>query len=215
MHIIDRLTTIAIVKFPSISHILRPFTTASVTLMISDIRNSVKTTLKKSRSFISSTLIPRIIIVELCEPQFPPVLISIGINETSSGIAEHASSYLVSIVPVIAADSISTKSQNTLFFACFISDVLKYDSSVGLIAAIRSISSVASACITSIASSNVTIPTSLPSSSTTGIVTKSYLFMSFATSSLSSSVCTQMIVLSMMSHILSSGCDRRSVFTER
>ena len=172
-------------------------------------------TFKKSFSLISSTDIPRIIIVELCEPQLPPVLISIGINDTSAGIAAHASSYFVKIVPVIAADNISINSQKILFLACLKSDVLKYDSSVGLIAAILSISSVASSCITSIASSNVTIPTSLPSSSTTGIVTKSYLFISFATSSLSLKVCTHIMVLSIISHTFSFGSASKRFFTDK
>ena len=41
---------------------------------------------------ISSITISRIINVELCEPQFPPVPIIIGINETRSGTAAKASS---------------------------------------------------------------------------------------------------------------------------
>ena len=53
--------------------------------------------------------------------------------------------------------------------------------SEGVIAAIFSISSVTSSCITSIASSTVTMPTSRPSPSTTGIAVKSYLANMLAT----------------------------------
>ncbi len=95
IHIIDRLTTVAICKSPDIIHIRTPFTIANITHITSEILNSVNMTFKKSFSLISSTDIPRIIIVELCEPQLPPVLISIGINDTSAGIAAHASSYFV------------------------------------------------------------------------------------------------------------------------
>ena len=42
---------------------------------------------------ISERASPRMTSVELCEPQFPPVSINIGIKDTRSGIAANASSY--------------------------------------------------------------------------------------------------------------------------
>jgi len=63
--------------------------------------------------------------VELCEPQFPPVSINIGIKDTRSGIAANASSYFVMIVPVIMEVSIRMRSHGILFFAWAKVDVLK------------------------------------------------------------------------------------------
>ena len=54
---------------------------------IKEIRNSLKITLNKSLNLMSPKARPRIIKVELCEPQFPPVSINIGIKETKSGTA--------------------------------------------------------------------------------------------------------------------------------
>ncbi len=68
------------------------FTIANTTLTINEIRNSLNKTRKKSLNPISSTAKPRMIKVELCEPQFPPVSMSIGIKDTKIGTAEKASS---------------------------------------------------------------------------------------------------------------------------
>ena len=58
----------------------------------------------------------------------------------------------------------------------------------GVTAAINWKSSSVSSCMTSMASSTVTMPTSLFSASTTGMARKPYLLICFATSSLSSCV---------------------------
>ena len=44
------------------------------------------------------------------EPQFPPVSISMGMKDTSRGIAAKASSYFVMIVPVMVAENIRIRS---------------------------------------------------------------------------------------------------------
>ena len=80
---------------------------------------------------ICSSAIPLIIRVELCAPQLPPVSIIIGINETKSGTAANAASYLFVIICVIVALIISIKSHTIRLFACLKIPVLKYDSSFG------------------------------------------------------------------------------------
>ena len=52
---------------------------ASVMLQRAAIRSSFQITLKRSRKWISSSDRPRIMVTEVCEPEFPPVSISIGI----------------------------------------------------------------------------------------------------------------------------------------
>ncbi len=148
---------------------------------------------------ISSTDIPRIIIVELCEPQLPPVLISIGINDTSAGIAAHASSYFQKSSryrrrqhqyqqPKFCFGVFYKIRRFEIRFLRWIDSRHSFDILCCLV--LHNVD-----CVV-----KVTIPTSLPSSSTTGIVTKSYLFISFATSSLSLKVCTHIMVLSIISH---------------
>ena len=73
-----------------ITMILIPFTTASITLTTAATRTSLNITLNKSRNSISPTDNPRITNVELCEPQFPPVPVSIGIKPASCGITTSA-----------------------------------------------------------------------------------------------------------------------------
>ena len=73
-----------------ITMILIPFTTASITLTTAATRTSLNITLNKSRNSISPTDNPRITSVELCEPQFPPVPVSIGIKPASCGITTSA-----------------------------------------------------------------------------------------------------------------------------
>ena len=53
--------------------------------------------------------------VELCDPQFPPVSISMGIKDTRRGTAANASSYRVMMVPVMVADSIRKRSHAKRF----------------------------------------------------------------------------------------------------
>ena len=79
-------TTIASFKFLYIRYILKPLMIESIALHNRATLNSLKITLKKSVKWISSTESPRIIKVELCEPQLPPVPISMGINDTNKGI---------------------------------------------------------------------------------------------------------------------------------
>ena len=107
--------------------------------------------------------------VELCEPQLPPVSISIGMKATSSGTAAKASSYLEIIAPVMPAETISTSSHTMRCFACFHTGVFRYGSVFASIAAIFCMSSVVSSVSTPIASSKVTMPTMQLSVSTTGI----------------------------------------------
>lgn len=101
------------------------FTIASATPTTSEMRNSLNRTLKKSLRRISSNAMPLITIVDVCEPQLPPVSISIGINATSMGMAENASSYRVIIAPVNVAESIKTSSQTILCLAGPKTEVLK------------------------------------------------------------------------------------------
>ena len=82
--------TTASEKFLYISRILSPFASARITPTIIEIRNSLNITLKISRKVMSPSAIPRIISVELCEPQLPPVSISIGIKDTKIGTAANA-----------------------------------------------------------------------------------------------------------------------------
>ena len=63
--------------------------------------------------------------VELWEPQFPPVSISIGINDTRSGIAANAFSYFVMIVPVMIDVNIRIRSHGIRFLAWANTDVSK------------------------------------------------------------------------------------------
>ena len=111
---------------------------------------------------------------------------SIGINATSAGKAVSADSNELIMLPVKVADTISKSSHGILFSHMLKTPVFKYGLSFGVIAAIFSISSVASSSMTSIASSTVTIPTSLPSLSTTGSASTSYFENVCATISLSS-----------------------------
>ena len=84
---------------------------------------SFQSTLNTSFSFISSVASPRIISVELCEPQFPPVPIIIGINATNIGTAANAFSYCVNILPVNAADNININNHKILLLACLSTDI--------------------------------------------------------------------------------------------
>lgn len=102
-----------------------PLVTARTAPTISEMRNSLKITRKISRKWIWERAIPRMIRVELCEPQFPPVSISIGMNETRRGIAANAFSYFVMIVPVMIEVNIRMSSQGILFFACVKTEVSK------------------------------------------------------------------------------------------
>lgn len=108
-----------------ISKIRKPFTADKITLTINAIRNSLNKALKKSEKWISSKARPRMIIVEVCAPQFPPVSINIGIKETNNGMVANAFSYSVIIAPVKVADNINNSNQRIRFLACFKTDVLK------------------------------------------------------------------------------------------
>ena len=82
-------------------------------------------------------------------------------------------------------------------------------------AAIFSMSSVTSSCMTSMASSTVTMPTRRFSVSTTGMALKLYLENIWATVSWSSVVDTEITWGSMMSSTTSSGSERISVRSDR
>lgn len=90
--------------------IRNPLDTAKAAPTIKEMRNSLNITRKMSEKCISSTAMPRMIKVELCEPQFPPVSISMGIKDTKSGIVAKAFSYLLIMLPVIIEVNIKTKS---------------------------------------------------------------------------------------------------------
>ena len=70
-----------------------------------------------SENFSSSRLRERMTVTEDWEPQLPPVSISMGINETSSGSVAIAASKCSSIAPVTIAESMRTRSQMIRFFA--------------------------------------------------------------------------------------------------
>ena len=67
-----------------------PFTKARSEPTTSATRISLKITRKISENSISPTASPRMISVELCDPQFPPVPISMGINVIRIGITAMA-----------------------------------------------------------------------------------------------------------------------------
>ena len=74
---------------------------------------------------------------------------------------------------VKVAESMRNMSHGTRLFHISAAPVREYGLSEGVIAAMSSKSSVASASMTSMTSSTVTIPTSLPSLSTTGSAIRS------------------------------------------
>ena len=86
----DSAITIAIFKSLYIIKIRIPLAIARPIPTSYAMRNSLKITRKMSLNLISSRASPRMIRVELCEPQLPPVSISIGINDTRSGTAANA-----------------------------------------------------------------------------------------------------------------------------
>ena len=174
-------------------------TTASTNPTIRPTRTSFHTTFRISFGSISPTAIPRMIIVLLWLPEFPPVSINIGIKLTRSGIAAKAFSYFTRIPPVIVLESIKIRSHGILFFASVNTPVFKYGFSLGSMAAIFSKSSVASSSMTSMTSSTVMIPTRRSSLSTTGMERSPYLFIVSATSSWSSVVFALMTCVSMIS----------------
>ena len=114
----DSDTTTASVTLLYMIQIRRPFARESAAPTIREMRNSLNSTRNTSLSLISSSASPRMISVELWEPQFPPVSISIGMKETRRGTTANASSYRVITMPVNVEEIISTSSQTIRFFAC-------------------------------------------------------------------------------------------------
>ena len=88
-------------------------------------RTSFQTTLKISVTAISPTAIPRMIMVLLWLPQFPPVSINIGTKLTRRGTAANAFSYFNRIPPVMVLESIKIKSQGIRFFASWNTPVFR------------------------------------------------------------------------------------------
>ena len=125
-----------------------------------------------------------------------------------------ASSKRAMIWPVNVAETIRSSSQGIRDLYVSQTLVLRYGLSVGSIAAIFSISSVVSSSMTSMASSTVMMPTRRSSLSTTGRAMKLYFEKVCATSSLSSSVETEMTCVSMISSMVSSSSERRIVRSE-
>ena len=175
------------------------FTTARTNPTITPTRTSFHTTFRISEGSTSPIAIPRMIMVLLWLPEFPPVSISIGIKLTRSGIAAKAFSYFTRIPPVIVLESIKIRSHGILFFANVKTPVFRYGFSLGSIAAIFSKSSVASSSMTSMTSSTVMIPTRRSSLSTTGMESRPYLFIVSATCSWSSVVWALMTWVSIIS----------------
>ena len=112
-------------KFLYCAKILKPLIAANDSPTITAILISFHKILNTSFTSSSSVARPLIINVELCEPQLPPVSISIGKNATNKGTAANAFSYFVMIVPVIADESINISNHTILFFACLNTDVSK------------------------------------------------------------------------------------------
>ena len=175
-----------------------------------DTRISFQTTRPRSRNSISFRLMPRMMDTQACEPELPPVSISMGMNAVRHGRAASEFSNLVMTMPVSVAETISSSSHGIRFFQISTGVERIYGCSDGSIAAIFSMSSVASSSMTSMASSKVTMPTSRFSVSTTGRARKLYLLNIWATCSLSSSVPTVMTCSCMMDSMVASSSSHRS-----
>ena len=158
---------------PLKSQSLRKFTSASATPTVIAILNSFQSTRPMSFRAISPRARPRMVSVEAWEPQLPPVPMSMGMHEVSATPSVPQSTSALSkwemIRPVNVAEIIRKNSQGSLFFARLSTPVRRYSSSEWRMAAIFSKSSVFSSSMTSITSSTVMMPTSLPSLSTTGM----------------------------------------------
>ena len=92
-------------------------TTARQRPQITPTRTSFQITFSISDGSISPTDIPRMIMVLDWLPEFPPVLMSMGINVTSSGTAANAASYSARMLPVIVLLSMRINSHKIRFFA--------------------------------------------------------------------------------------------------
>lgn len=128
-------TTIAREISLYIRKIRSPFARARKAPTSKETRNSLNIILKMSLNSNSSSARPRMINVELWEPQFPPVSINIGMKDTRSGTAANAFSYFVMIIPVNVAEIIRTRSQTIRFLACSNTLASKYPFSLGVTAA--------------------------------------------------------------------------------
>ena len=85
-------TTAATSASPYWSQMRRKLTAASTVPHSSATRASFHQTVSTSPRSISPSASPRMTMVEACEPPLPPVPISIGMNETSSGSEAMAAS---------------------------------------------------------------------------------------------------------------------------
>ena len=150
------------------------------------------------------------IVTDDCEPELPPVPMSIGMNAVSTIEAARLDSNELMIIPVNVAEIMSMRSHGIRLIKISHTVSLSYGLSVvGVIAATFWISSVASSSMTSIASSTVTIPTSRFSLSTTGTARKLYLLNTCTTFSWSSRVLTEMTFVSIRFSIVSSSSAKR------
>ena len=199
---VSATTDATVASFRSSSITLPKTTTPRVRAHRTDTRSSFQITRSQSANSTSPRDIARIMVTDACPPELPPVSISIGMNRVRAALAARASSKKPRMVPVKVAEIISSSSQGMRCFQVSTTPVWKYGLSVGRMAAIFSMSSVASSSITSMASSTVMMPTSRSSPSTTGRAVRSYLEKSWATSSLSSWVGTDTTLVSMISLIL-------------
>ena len=156
---------------------LRKTTGAREIPQSSETRSSFQTTRSASRTPISPRERPRMIVTDACPPAFPPVSMIIGMNAVSTTQAASALSYADRIFEVNVADTINSSSHGIRDAHDRKMPVFRYGFSDGRIAAICSMSSVASDSMTSIASSTVTIPTRRSSPSITGMARNPYFLI--------------------------------------
>ena len=117
---------------------------ASVTPQSTATRASFQMMRQTSLYSISPSERPRTIETEAWLPALPPVSISIGIKPVSTTDAASASSNELMMLPVNVAETIRISSHGMRFFHVANTPVFMYGRSVGVIAAMTSISSVAS-----------------------------------------------------------------------
>ena len=146
-------------------------------------RISFHTTRGRSENSISPSDSERMTVTEDCEPELPPVSMSMGMKAVSATCAASALSKCVMIRPVNVAETISSMSQGMRCLKRSNVDERRYVLSDGVMPPMISMSSVASSSMTSMASSKVTMPTMRFSVSTTGRARKLYFENMRATSS--------------------------------
>lgn len=147
----------------------------SVTIMVAVFfGSSFQMTRRMSGNSISRSEMPRMMVTDDCEPEFPPVPMSMGINALKHKSALSFDSKWARMMPVKVEESINMRSHITRDLQMSQTEFLRYGRPDGVIAAIFPMSSVVSSSKTSSASSTVMMPTRRDSVSTTGRAMKSY-----------------------------------------